>query len=226
MIEAVIFDLDGTVLDNEDDWEEAFAKVARKNSIKYPVSNIQLQPNSWMHEPGIGLSANWKRIIQQDSILSNQDSIEELVRETVASYRRLSKSLSLRGGIKELIEKIKEKGWRTALSTSSTWSVVEKELEQLGLELAFDITTTGEEVMMPKPDPEIYLLTAQKLETEPEDCLVIEDAVAGIRAAKEAGCLVTGLVSDYAPEKLVMAAGADYAVKNISDITSLLGKIE
>ena len=59
------------------------------------------------------------------------------------------------------------------------------------------MTVTGDEVLLPKPDPEIYLLTAQKLELEPADCLVIEDAVAGVRSAVEAGCPVVALASDY-----------------------------
>ena len=65
-----------------------------------------------------------------------------------------------------MIEEIKDKGWQTALATGTEWHVVEKELEQVNLYLAFDVTTTGDEVLAQKPDPEIYLLTAQKLGVE------------------------------------------------------------
>ncbi len=214
-VQAVIFDLDGTVLDNEAEWEEAFCTVAKKFIIS---SSKFLMPNGWQHEPGIGLANNWRRI-------TGKVPIEKLVSETVETYRNLSRELKLREGIKEVIEKIKSRGWRTALSTSSTWSVVEKELEELGLELAFDITTTGEEVLVPKPDPEIYLLTAQKLETDPENCLVVEDAIAGIRAAKEAGCRVAGFISEYAVKTTLEAAGADYTIDNIAVLSALIDKI-
>jgi len=215
-LHAVIFDLDGTVLDNESEWEEAFQTVANKYKISKPEF---LMPNSWWHEPGIGLSTNWRR-------MTDKVVVDKLVSETVEVYKDLNKSIHPREGMKEVVEKIKKRGWRTALSTSSTWSVVEIELEELGLELAFDITTTGEEVLVPKPDPEIYLLTAQKLETDPENCLVVEDAIAGVRAAKEAGCRVVGLISEYAVKTTLEAAGADYTIDNMNVLSALIDKLE
>ena len=86
--------------------------------------------------------------------------------------------------------------------------------------------------MMLKPDPEIYLLTVQKLGLEPEDVLVIEDAVAGVRAGVEAGCKVIALESDYAPAKLLNDAMGDlpagrqgFVVKGFGDVMELMEKI-
>jgi len=226
MIQAVIFDLDGTVLDNEGEWEAAFQAVIEKCEVR--IENYQTQPNGWIHEPGLGLAVNWKNIFEKCSIVNDQWSIDDLVKETVKQYQSLAcrqaglslgLSLRLRPGITELVQKIKERGWQTALATSSTWGVVERELEQLELYLAFDVTTTGEEVMMAKPDPEIYLLTAQKLNLEPENCVVIEDAIAGIRAAREAGMRPVGLVSDYAGEEKMMAAGAAAVITSFDDFS-------
>jgi beta-phosphoglucomutase-like phosphatase (HAD superfamily) len=100
--------------------------------------------------------------------------------------------------------------------------VVEGELEELQLYTAFDITTTGEEVTVQKPDPEIFLLTAQKLEIDPEQCLVVEDAIAGVRAGKEAGMFVAAFVSEYATEEQLKAAGADYVLKDFSELKDLI----
>ena len=94
-------------------------------------------------------------------------------------------------------------------------------MEELALQLAFDVTVTGDEVLLPKPDPEIYLLTAQKLELEPADCLVVEDAVAGVRSAVEAGCPVVALESDYAPAGILKAAGANWVVEGMGEILKL-----
>lgn len=205
MIQAVIFDLDGTVLDNEGDWERVFSEIARKNNF---VTN-----DEWFHEPGIGIFNNWRKYV-------DAQKAQDLTTETVKSYET---SFNLRDGLVELVEQLKERGWMTALCTGSSWNVVEKELEELGLQLAFDITTTGEEAVLQKPDPEIFLLTAQKLGLDPEECLVIEDAIAGVRAGVEAGCQVVGLVSEYAPAEMLKAAGAKWVVDKLGD---MLGEID
>ena len=212
MISAVIFDLDGTVLDNEGEWETAFQAIFDRYHLSF--DHLVKQPNGWMHEPGIGILPNWKRYFPFDL-----ERIDKLSRETWNAYEPNHK---MREGLVELVEKSKEKGWQTGLCTGSSWNVVERELEELNLYLAFDVTTTGEEVMMQKPDPEIYLLTAQKLGLEPAECLVIEDAVAGVRAGVEAGCKVIALESDYAPAKLLNDAGAGWVVKEMVDILNIL----
>ena len=213
MIQAVIFDLDGTVLDNESDWENAFQIVVSRS--KLVVS--KWMENGWIHEPGIGITPNWRRYFPDDP-----DKVDKLARETWNTYEP---NLKIRDGLMDLVEKIKEKGWMTALCTGSSWNVVEKELEQLNLYLAFDVTTTGEEVALLKPDPEIYLLTAQKLGLDPEECLVVEDAIAGVRAGVEAGCKVIALESEYSPAKLLNAAGAEWVVEGFNEIVGILNKL-
>ena len=154
MIGAVIFDLDGTVLDNEEKWEEAFRAGARNNA--QPTT---LSPQGFIHEPGIGVKPNWRKITGDEALS------EKLTRETWVEYQK-DEEVKIMAGVEELIEEIKDKGWQTALATGTEWHVVEKELEQVNLYLAFDVTTTGDEVLAQKPDPEIYLLTAQKLGVE------------------------------------------------------------
>lgn len=204
-IQGVIFDLDGTVLDNEPEWETAFRAVAEKYKI---------QGFGWIHEPGIGIRPNWKRLMPERA--------DELSVETMQEYQKVRVSVRVRDGLDELIEKIKEKGWMTALVTGSSWNVVEKELEELNLYLAFDVTTTGEEVALQKPDPEIYLLTCQKLGLDPKECVVIEDAIAGVRAGVEAGCAVIGLESDYAPKEMLLAAGAKWVVGDLAGVWGII----
>lgn len=217
MLQAVIFDLDGTVLDNEPEWEAAFERVVVEEGLK--ISGAVRQVNGWLHEPGIGLESNWRRLAEGDV-----ERVRGLARKTSAAYwEMMGRSLRLKVGAVELVEQVKDRGWRTALATTSFWHVVEEELEELALQLAFDVTVTGEEVQVLKPDAEIYLLTVQKLEVESEECLVVEDAVAGVRAAAEAGCIAVGLESDYAPKKTLVAAGAKHTVK---DLVALGGELK
>jgi HAD superfamily hydrolase (TIGR01509 family) len=219
MIQALIFDLDGTVLDNEGMWEEAFAKVVVAEGVKIPTQ--ARQANGWIHEPGIGLEANFKRLLNSD--VEQAQILARLVKE---AYQELAGGeVRIREGLVELIEKIKEREWLTALATTTLWHVVENELGELQLQLAFDVTTTGDEVVLQKPDPEIYLLTAQKLGVEPEECLVVEDAIGGVRAGIEAGMKTVGIVSDYAPKKTLMAAGAGWIVEEMREISNMLDNI-
>jgi len=210
---AVIFDLDGTVLDNEGEWESVFRQVAENNNLQ--------SKGAWIHEPGIGITANWKRHFSSDPGL-----VDKLTRETWNLYNEMFKVQSakfkVREGIVDLVAKIKGLGWMTALCTSSTWNVVEPELAELNMYLAFDVTTTGEEVLLAKPDPEIFLLTTQKLGVEPGECLVIEDSLAGVRAASSGGMKSAGLVSGYAGREELLQSGATWAVYKIEEIGQIL----
>lgn len=223
-IEAVIFDLDGTILDNEGDWEAAFKNVGKKYDF-HLVGEYGEQ--AWIHEPGLGVAANWRKILEKRGEY-DLGSEQKLVRETVEEYKSLVADLDvrMRDGVEELVELIKSKGWMVGLSTGSSWAVVEKELEALGLVLAFDVTTTGEEVYMPKPDPEIYMLTAQKMGVDPSSCLVVEDAIAGVRAAKEIDMKVVALESGYADRETLEAAGADFVVYDLVELKQQLAPID
>lgn len=216
VIQAAIFDLDGTVLDNESIWEEVFREVAVKNRIN---SHALEYGSKWIHEPGIGISPNWERLVK------DHDQVSKLSQQTWALYAKKSE-LNLRSGIVELVEAIKERGWQTALATGSEWHVVEKELEELNLYLAFDVTTTGEEVLAQKPDPEIYLLTAQKLGVDPQECGVVEDSLAGVQAAVEAGMTVVGITSAYASRQELTQAGVKLVVDNLNEVVLGLSEHE
>ncbi len=221
MVKAVIFDLDGTVLDNEGVWDEAFVDVALKNKVA--INESTKMPNGWWHEPGIGLATNWQKIVL------DPDRAEKLARETWMLYwekAREDGSIKIMDGLEEVLSVIREKEWMTALCTGSTWHIVERELEELKLYMAFDVTTTGEEIALQKPDPEIYTLTAQKLGVETYECLVVEDSIAGIRAGIEAGCMVTGLESGYAPKPLMLAAGAQFVVRDFSELMDKIKELE
>lgn len=210
MISGIIFDLDGTVLDNEGIWDQVFGEIAQKHGIEKPAGS------RWYHIPGMGVENSWKKIITNQ----NQDLIDTLSKQTRELFNQGESPL--RDGVEELISAIKDKGWQTALATASHWVSVEKELEQLNLALAFDVITTGDEVFYHKPDPEIYNLTMQKMGLEFQEVMIIEDSVVGVEAAVEAGVEVIGIANEFFGETELKAAGAKLVVDNFSEVMVLL----
>ena len=186
-ISAVIFDLDGTVLDNEDEYGAAFRTILRllgkKVDKKYP------------HIGGIGVKENWPRLLAKYKIKTKK-TFEELTLETQNEYLKRIGEVTLKKGFENFAVDLKNSGISCALATSNAWWIVDAISEIHPLSHFFDTITTGEEVDFKKPDPDLFLLTAQKLGMESSECLVIEDSNAGIEAAHRAGMKAIGIYRD------------------------------
>jgi beta-phosphoglucomutase len=214
-LSVVIFDLNGTVLSDEDEYGEAFSKVLKglgvSVSAKYP------------HVSGIGVEENWPIFIKKYSIKTNK-TIQDLTVETQKEYFKLIGRVTLREGFEEFVDELKGKGVKIALATSNSWNFVEKIFDKFDIEHFFDCITCGEEVRYKKPDPEIFELTKNKLMVDPSGCLVIEDSQAGIKAAKEAGMKVVAVARDRKYMKLLKNADkiiTDFTKLKFSDIEKL-----
>jgi beta-phosphoglucomutase len=171
----------------------------------------------------MGVGPNWKKMVKDPEMVRRlTDRTFELYAKEAADKGEVV----VREGVIEVVDKVKQLGWMTALATGSNWAAVETELEQLGLYLAFDMTTTGEEVLFQKPDPEIYVLSAQKLGTDFSECLVIEDSVSGVEAGNAAGMIVVGLVTEYSSETKLKAAGANYVIKEFRELIDILDELK
>lgn len=206
---AVIFDLDGTVLDNEDVYGKAFAAIF----TKYKVPLID---GKFPQTPGIGMEENWKLLKEKFEELKAV-SVVQLAHETQNEYHDRMKDVIIRPGFFELHESLKEMGVLMSLATSNNWWLVEDELEDLDLHRYFETITTGEEVYARKPQPDIFILTARKMHSEPEDCIVIEDSAAGLTAGKEAGMKVVMIKNTHNAD--VDFSLADLVVEGFFDLT-------
>ncbi len=207
-VSAVIFDLNGTILEDEDEYGKAFVKVLKSLGIDTKT----LLPQ----EKGIGVKENWQKLIQKHNIKTDK-SVELLVKETQEEYLKEISEVTIRPGFDDFINNLKDSQIKVALATSNTWEQTDKILDTLGLQDIFDVTTTGDEVTYNKPDPDIFLLTADKLGVEREDCLVIEDSLAGIQAAKRAGMKVIAISSEGDSD---IFSKADLVVEGFSEITT------
>ncbi len=206
-LSAVIFDLNGTILDDEDEYGRAFAEVLK-------TVGVEVESN-FPHTRGIGVKENWP-IFRAKYKFNSDKTDEQLALETQEAYLRQISNISVRPGFDDLLETLKENNIHVALATSNTWEVTDKILDIIGLTGEFEIVTTSEEVVLNKPDPEIFTVTADKLGVEREDCLVIEDAGAGVTAARQAGMKVVAIVDE---EKITPELEkADKIVESFSDI--------
>lgn len=207
-ISGVILDLDGTVIDTEDQWGKAFSE-ALKIFGKKPKSE---HPEKF----GVSIENNWHSLLSEYQINTDK-TFDELKDITYKEYVKVLPGAKLMDGAVDFINDLKDEGIRVALATSSELGVVEKIFDNLGLNALFDATVTGEEVANQKPFPETLLLAADKLGVPDEDCLVIGDTVTDIEAAHNAGMKIVTIAKngEYAEE----LTKADYVVEGFSEIT-------
>lgn len=212
-MKAIIFDLDGTILDNEAAYGAAFKAVLESLGAKVQANHP--------HQAGIGVQENWPILLSKYHLKTDQ-TLKTLTQATQNQYLKHASQIRLAAGVLELISRLKAEGWQIALATSNAWWLVEKELEQFNLEDKFDTVTTIEEVANNKPAPDLFLETAKKLDTDPQNCVVVEDSVAGIKAAKTAGMKSIAITSSYHSQADFQTASADLVVPSFSAITPKL----
>ena len=178
MVKAVIFDWDGTLADTRGAVVQSFQRVLGKVDCMVTDEFIE-------RRMGIGTKKTIEETLKECNIKLNDEMLENLVREKIRIQASLTTIVSLFEGAIELLEELKGRT-KIALATMSGRKVVDKLLPEKGIEEYFDVVVTADEISKPKPDPEVFLVSAVKLDVEPEDCVVIEDSVFGVRAAKAA----------------------------------------
>ncbi|WP_184094016.1 HAD family hydrolase [Anaerocolumna cellulosilytica] len=209
-IKAVVFDLDGTLIDSMWLWEEIDVEYLKKFDIVLPGD---LQPAI----TGMSFTETAQYFKDRFGIA---DSIDEIKEEwSSMAWEKYANEVPLKEGTKELLELLKKTGRKAGIATSNSRELVELVTEKLGISVYFDSIRTSCEVEKGKPSPDIYLLVAKDLEVLPEECLVFEDVIQGIMAGKSAGMKVCA-VFDQASEMDTLAKQelADYYVESIREV--------
>ena len=204
---AAIFDLDGTVVADEDEYGEAFNRILRRFGI---VTGLD-----YPHVAGIGMEENWVKFKQKYRPKISK-SVEELSQDTQKEYLKLLKRVNIKDGFIEFVKMIRGEGLKTALATSNSWTVAYKILKTLKLDNYFDCITTAEEVDYKKPDPQIFKITIEKLGFLPEEYVVFEDSRAGVIAAKTLGIRVVAFYRSEEHKKTLKKA--DMIVRNYTEL--------
>lgn len=175
--QAVIFDLDGVIVSTDEFHFQAWKRMAEGEGIPFDREvNERLRGVSRMESLSI--------IMEQAERPYTEEERTALADVKNTYYKELLKELSPRDllpGVPQLLEELKHRGIKIAIGSSSKNTPFI--LKQVGLEQTYDAVVDGNQIKRSKPDPEVFLLAAQKLGVKPRGCVVVEDAEAGIHAA-------------------------------------------
>ena len=203
---AVIFDMDGVLVDSE----EFITKAA---CMMFAERGLVVQAEDFL--PFVGTGEN--RFI--GGVAEKYDfsvDIVEVKKRTYDIYLEIIVGhLKPLNGVFGFIEKCKGRGLKLAVASSADARKVEGNLKEIGLSMdEFGAILTGEDVEHKKPAPDIFLMAAKEIGVAPEDCLVVEDAVSGVAAAKAANSMCLGITSTFSCEEL---KGADFFAVDLAD---------
>ena len=195
MVKAVIFDWDGTLADTRKAVVQSFQKVLTETGCRVSDEFIA-------RRMGIGTKKTIIEAFRECRMRLDVSTLEKLADEKVRIQAGLADIVSLFGGATELLEALQGKT-KIVLATMSGRKVVDKLLPAKRIAKYFDVVVSADEVANPKPDPEVFLVAAKKLGVAPEDCVVVEDSVFGVRAAKAANMKCIAVPSGaYSKEEL------------------------
>lgn len=182
---AVLFDMDGTLVDSEKVWDIALNELAVREAGRHLSTGAR--------RAMIGSSmVNSMRIMRDDLALDHEPDSDWLIERV---FELFAQGLVWRPGALELLRAVRAEGLPTALVTSTGRKLVEVALETLGRE-NFDVIVCGDEVAVPKPDPTPYRLAAELLEVPVERCVAIEDSPTGMASAVASGAAVLAVPSE------------------------------
>jgi HAD superfamily hydrolase (TIGR01509 family) len=209
VIDAVVFDLDGIVIQSEELWADVREQLARERGGRYGPEEQRAM---------MGMSSpEWSRYMHEHvGLPESPDEIAAEVVELMAD--RYRERLPLIEGAVEAVERLAAR-WPLGLASSSNRPLIDLVLELSGLARLFRATVSSEEVARGKPAPDVYLEACRRLEVEATQAAAIEDSHAGIGSAKAAGMRVIAIPNPSFPPGDDALAEADVVLASLADLT-------
>jgi len=180
-LQAVIFDMNGTVLEDEGIYTKSFKKILTRIGKSSDVTLTK----------GISIYKNWQILVNKLNI--DDHKTEDLVKLAQEEYKKQINEIKIRKGFFELSEELKKDNIKRALATSNEREITDFVFKHFNLDKYFDAVVTANDVNEVKPNPEIFLLVSGLMSVSPSKSIVIEDAQAGVEAAKRGNFKVIGI---------------------------------
>jgi HAD superfamily hydrolase (TIGR01509 family) len=216
VIEAVVFDMDGVLLESEEVWDEVRERYVAERGGRYDAE---------VQRAMMGMSSNeWSRYLHETAGVpgSPQAINDEVVQRMLAAYRE---HLPLIHGATDAVRRLAGH-YRLAVASSSNRPLIDTVLDVSGLAQYFETTVSSEEVKRGKPAPDVYLEAARRLEVDPRRCAAIEDSHGGIRSAKAAGMRVIAIPNPSYPPDEESLAQANVVLRSLDELTpALVGRL-
>ena len=209
MNEAVVFDLDGVLLDSEEIWDRAREELARERGGRW---------HDRAQRDMMGMSSTeWSRYMAD--VIGRPEPPEEINREVVRRLTELYREeLPAIAGAREAVERLAAR-WPLGLASSSNRELIDLVLELLGVEHLFTATVSSDEVARGKPAPDVYLEAARRLGVDPTRAAAVEDSHNGILSAKAAGMRVIAIPNAHFPPDEDALAEADVVLDSLAELT-------
>ena len=212
MKKAAIFDLDGTLIDSMWVWADIDINYLEQFGFKPPADLKAVIEGMSMRETAVYFKERF-------SIADTVEDIQEAW--NLMAYDRYNKKVKLKPLVFDLLRILRSEGLALGIATSNSRILTEAVLASNGILNLFEVILTGEDVKNGKPDPEIYLTAAERLEVFPEDCIVFEDVLMGVLAGKNAGMSVCAVYDPWNdPQKQEIIRTADFYVNDYEEIAT------
>ena len=208
-IAAVVFDLDGVLIESEGAWSVIREELTAERGGNW---------HAGAHEDMMGMSSTEWSVYMRDELGVDREP-EEISDEVVSRLSELyARDLPVLPGAVEAVEGLAQR-WPLAVASSSNRPLIERVLELLGVAAAFSAIVSSEEVARGKPAPDVYLEAAARLGVDPSACAAVEDSSNGLRSARAAGMRVVAVPSASYPPAEDALAGAAVVLRDLSELT-------
>lgn len=213
-LQAILFDCDGVIADSEPSWND----IDREHLAAFGVADYDGR-----HKPSvIGKSFQLSSTFYRETYGFAQ-SVDELIEHRTGVAKTFyAEHIPVFEGAPELLRELRATGLKLALATSSVSALIEPFLRRHAIDELFDAVITGEMVTHGKPHPDIYLLAAREVGVAPQNCLVVEDALAGLQAGRAAGCRTVAIPDARWQDIAVFEGKSDFQIQSLKELRALV----